>query len=155
MKDQRLRARNTSTIPWLQRLSFPAYWQWGKLVGGVGLVVLAILLITDHVPHPIIVAVILHLAGDFTSQSSVTALRKHERGRHLLVHALVAGGLPMAITGLVTGNLITTLVWTVIGFVSHYYIDWTRRFGLEGTSRGIVYDQACHLLIILVLVFLT
>jgi hypothetical protein len=154
LKDERSHARNTSTTTRLQRLSFPTYWQWGKFAGGVGLVVLAILLVTDRVPHPAIVAVILHFAGDFTSQSSETAMRKHERGRHLLVHAIVAGGLPMALAGLVTGNLVTVLVWAAIGFVSHYAVDWTRRFGLEGTLWGVALDQVCHLLIILALVLM-
>ncbi len=155
LKDDRSHARNTRSRTWLQRLSIPTYWQWGKLVGVVGLVVLAILLVIDRVPHPAIVAVILHIACDFTSQSSETALRKHERGRHLLVHALVAGGLPLALAGLVTGNMVTVLVWTTIGFVGHYAVDWTRRFGLEGTGWGVILDQVCHLLIILALVLMT
>lgn len=153
-KKRRLRDRNTGALTWLQRLSFPTYWKCGKIVGGVGLVVLLILLVTDRVPHPAVVAVLLHVAGDFTLQSPETALRKHERGRHLLVHALASGGLPLAVAGLLTGNLVNTLIWTAIGAASHYVVDWTRRFGMEGTSLGVVLDQVCHLLIILTLVLM-
>ena len=155
LRDQQLQARNTSTLTGLRRLSFPVYWKWGKFLGGVGLFVLAILLVTGHVPHPVVVAVLLHIAGDFTLQSPETAQRKHERGRHLLVHALVAGGLPLAAAGLAAGNLVAVLVWTAIGVVSHYIVDWTRRFGMEGRPWGVVFDQVCHLLIISALVLMT
>lgn len=152
LKDWRSRARNTHTFSWLRRLSTPTYWQCGKTVGVVGLVVLAIFLVAGHVPHPAVMVVLLHIAADFTLQSPETALCKHKRGRHLLVHALVAGGLPLAITGLVTRNPATVLIWTVIGVVSHYAVDWTRRFGLRDTPLGVVLDQVAHLAIILTLV---
>jgi hypothetical protein len=154
LKDQQLRVRNTSTPTWLRRLSFPAYWKWGKFAGAVGLVVLAILWAINRVPHPAVVAILLHIAGDFTLQSPETARRKHERGRHLLVHALAAGGFPLAVAGFATGNPITVLIWTPIGVISHYIVDWTRRFGMEGKPRGVFFDQACHLLTILVLVLI-
>ena len=155
LKDRGSRARNTHTPSRLRRLSLPTYWQCGKTVGAVGLVVLTILLVTGHAPHPAVIAVLLHIAADFTLQSSETALQKHERGCHLLVHALVSGGLPLAITGLVIGNPATVLIWTVIGVVSHYAVDWTRRFGLNDTPLGIVLDQIAHLVIILALVLLS
>lgn len=156
LKNQRLHDRNTSALTtWLRRLSLPTYWKCGKIVGSVGLVVLAILLITGHIPHPAVVAILLHIAGDFTLQTPEMALRKHERGRHLLVHALVAGGLPMAVAGLTTGNPVITLIWTVVSVITHYAVDWTRRFGLEGTSWGVVLDQVCHLLVILALILIS
>ena len=155
LSDQQLRARNTSTLTGLRRFTFPVYWKCGKFLGGAGLFVLAILLVTGHVPHPVVVAVLLHIAGDFTLQSPETAQRKHERGRHLLVHALAAGGLPLAAAGLAAGNLGTVLVWATIGIVSHYIVDWTRRFGMDGRPWGVIFDQACHLLIIFALVLMT
>jgi hypothetical protein len=154
LKNQRLRARNTRAFTWLRRISLPAYWKCGKIVGSVGVVVLAVLFIMGHIPHPAIVAVILHITADFTLQSPEMALRKHERGSHLLVHALVAGGLPLAVAGLVHGNPYIVLIWTAIGVVGHYAVDWTRRFGLSDTPLGIVLDQAAHLAIILSLVLL-
>ncbi len=60
----------------------------------------------------------------------------------------------MAVAGLMTGNPVTTLIWTVVSVSTHYAVDWTRRFGLEGTSWGVVLDQVCHLLVILALVLL-
>ena len=123
-------------------------------MGAVGLVVLAILHITGHTPHPAVIAVVLHVVGDFTAQSSETAKRKPERGRHLLVHALAAGGAPLAVAGLATGNPVTALVWTTIGITSHYAVDWTRRFGMRDTPLGVVLDQCAHLLIILTLMLI-
>ena len=155
LKKQRLHGRNISALAtWLRRLHLPTYWKCGKFVGAVGLGVLAILLMTGHIPHPAVVAILLHIAGDFTLQPPEMALRKHERGRHLLVHALVAGGLPMAVAGLTTGDPVTTLTWTVVSVITHYAVDWTRRFGLEGTPWGVVLDQVCHLLIILAIVLI-
>ena len=155
LKDHQLRARNTNSLTWLRRLSFPVYWKWGKFAGAVGLVILAILWIADRVPHPAVVATLLHVASDFTLQSPETAQRKHDRGRHLLVHALAAGGFPLAVAGLATGNPVTVLIWTPIGVISLYIVDWTRRFGMEGKPRGVFFDQVCHLLIILALVLIT
>jgi len=155
LKNQQLRARNTRAFTWLRRLSLPVYWKCGKILGGVGVVVLAALFITNHVPHPAIVAVIVHITADFTLQSSEMALRKHERGRYLLIHALVAGGLPLAVAGLVHGNPSTVLIWTGVGIVSHYAVDWTRRFGLNDTPVGIALDQVAHLGIILTLILLS
>jgi hypothetical protein len=154
LKNQQLRARHTRACTWLRRLPLPVYWKCGKILGGVGVVALIALFITGHTPHPAIIAVILHITADFTLQSPAMALRKHERGHHLLIHALVAGGLPLAIAGLACRNPAAVLIWTVIGVVSHYAVDWTRRFGLSDTSLGIVLDQIAHLAIILSLVLL-
>jgi hypothetical protein len=128
------------------------WWQWGKVMGAAGLVLLAILLIAGHVPHPAVVAVLLHFATDFTFQSQETAMRKGERGRHLLIHALVAGGLPLAVAGLLIGSPRATITWAVIGAASHYVVDRSHKFGLRHAVLAIVLDQACHLLVILILV---
>jgi hypothetical protein len=121
-------------------------------VGAAGLVALAILFMAGYVPHPAAVAVLLHVAADFTFQSSETVLRKGERGRHLLVHALAAGGLPLAVAGLVTGNTVAVIICTAVSAASHYAVDWTRKLGLRQMALAVVLDQACHLLTILVLV---
>jgi len=142
------------TLAWLQNLPLPSYWKCGKVMGAVGIVVLAILQITGHTPHPAVIALVLHVVGDFTAQSSETAKRKPERGRHLLVHALAAGGTPLAVAGLATGNPVTALVWATIGVASHYAVDWTRRFGMRDTALGVVLDQCAHLVIILTLVLI-
>ena len=73
-------------------------------------------------------------------------------GRHLLVHALAAGGLPLAVAGLGTGNPVAVVTWTAVGAASHYAVDWTHKFGLQQVALAVVLDQACHLLTILVLV---
>ena len=154
VKKRHLLDRNTRTLTWLQSLHLPSYWKFGKVMGAVGIVVLAVLHITGHTPHPAVIAVVLHVVGDFTAQSPETAERKPERGRHLLVHALAAGGIPLAVAGLATGNPATTLVWTIIGITSHYAVDWTRRFGMRDTALGVVLDQCAHLAIILTLVLI-
>ena len=143
------------SIPTFTRLQSPAslaWWEWGKVLGIASLVVLAILPIVGYALHPLAVAILLHFSADFTCQSSETALRKEESNRHLLVHAIVAGGLPLAAAGLVAGNPVATVTWTVIGVAIHYAVDWTRKFGLGQAAPGAILDQACHLLTILILV---
>jgi hypothetical protein len=151
---RQLCARNIRMLARLRSPSLLRWWEWGKIIGAAGLTVLAILIAAGCVPHPAVVAMLLHVAADFTFQSPETALRKRERGRHLLVHALVAGGLPLAVAGLVAGNPRAVVIWTVVGVTSHYAVDWTRRFGLGQTALPIVLDQACHLLTILILVLM-
>ena len=120
------------------------WWKWVEILGAAGLVALLILLIAGRIPHPAVVALMLHVAADFTFQSPETALRKAECRRLLLVHALAAGGLPLAV-----------VIWMVAGAISHYMVDWTGKFGLRQVALAITLDQACHLLTILVLVLLS
>ena len=127
------------------------WWEWGKIVGLVGLTVLVFTLFTGHVLHPAVTAVLLHVTADFTFQTAETVRRKVERGRHLLIHALVAGGLPLAIAGFVIGNHLAVLSWVTVGAMCHYAVDWTRKFGVQQVSRAVALDQACHLLVILAL----
>jgi hypothetical protein len=108
-----------------------------------------------YVPHPAAAAVLVHVAADFTCQSTETAANKGERGRHLLVHACVAGGLPLAIAGLVAGNPVAVLTWMAVGIVGHYAVDWTRKFGLRSVVLGAILDQASHLSVILTLTLLS
>ena len=143
------------SIPTLTRLQSPAslvWWEWGTVLGIASIVVLAILAIVGCTPHPLAVAMLLHITADFTCQTAETALWKEESDRHLLVHALVAGGLPLIAAGLVTANPVVTVTWATIGAFSHYAVDWTHKFGLRQVAPGIILDQACHLLTILILV---
>ena len=50
------------------------------------------------------------------------------------------------------GNPVAVVACTAVGAVSHYAVDWKRKFGLRQMALAIVLDQACHLLTILVLV---
>ena len=130
------------------------WWEWGKVTGGLGLVGLAVLLATGHVPSPVVAAIALHVAIDFTLQSEETALQKVARGRHLLIHSLIAGGIPLAVAGLMTESPLTALLWVAVGVISHYAVDWTRRFGFRQVALVAISDQAGHLLAILLLVLL-
>ena len=144
-------------IPTPARLRSPSrlrWWEWGKIVGIIGLVALAILFVTGGTPHPAVVVVLLHIALDFTLQSPETCLRKGERGRCLLVHALAAGGLPPAVMSIVAGDPAAVLTWAVAGALSHYAVDWTHKFGLRQEVLAAFIDQACHLLTVLVLVLI-
>ena len=127
------------------------WWQWGQLLGAIGLAGLAIVLAAGREPHPALVAIVLHVAMDFTFQSTETAVRKPEGGRHLVCHGLVAGGLPLAVAGLVAGDPATTLVWIVAGCASHTLVDRTGKFGLQHVGLAACFDQLCHLGTILAL----
>ena len=128
------------------------WWEWGRILGLAGVTSLAGMVLAGHVPPAAVIAVVLHVTGDFTVQSDETAARKGERGRHLLAHALVAGGLPLAVAGLAIGHLSIVLSWAVAGAASHYLIDWTRKFGIRSTLASVVLDQAAHVATILTVV---
>lgn len=128
------------------------WWEWGRILGLAGVTSLAGSLLAGHAPPAVVIAVVLHIVGDFTAQSDETAARKGERGWHLLAHALVAGGLPLAVAGLTVGDLPAVPAWSLAGAVSHYLIDWTRKFGIRSTLAGVVLDQAAHAATILAVV---
>jgi hypothetical protein len=139
----------------LTRIRLPAgrpWWHYLEIGGATGLVVLAILLVVGYIPHPATMAALLHVAADFTFQSPETARKKKTRDYHLLLHAMAAGGLPLAIAAILTQDPLVVVLWAVMGTVSHYVVDWTRKFGLRRTAPAILLDQACHLLTILLLV---
>jgi hypothetical protein len=143
------------SIPTFDRLRSPLslkWWEWGKVIGIANSVVVVILSIAGHPPHPLAMALLLHVTADFTCQSLETALRKEESNRHLLVHAIVAGGLPTVAAGLATANPVALVTWAAIGVVIHYAVDRTHKFGLREVALGVILDQACHLLTILALV---
>jgi hypothetical protein len=141
-------------IPTFLRLRSPLsllWWEWGKLAGIAGLGLWLGLSIAGLDLHPAAVGVLLHVVLDFTLQSSETCVRKDERGRHLLVHALAAGALPLAAAALAGRSPVAVLTWSVAGAVSHYVVDWTRKFGLRREVYGATVDQTCHVLTILLL----
>ncbi len=127
------------------------WWEWFKLAGALALLSLLATLVNGIVPSPFVVALVLHIALDFTLQSDQVAIHKPECGKYLLLHALAAGGLPMAIGGLFVGPA-TALIGAVVGAVSHYAVDWTRKFGLPAWWKGIAADQLCHLIVVALLV---
>lgn len=127
-----------------------AWWEWVEVAGGAGLVALLPPLLLDVRVPAAVVGVTLHTICDFTFQSEETAARKGECGRHLAIHALVAGGLPGVITGLLAGGAPGAIIGFLIGTLSHYAIDGSHRFGIRG-AIGIVLDQAAHVAVILFL----
>lgn len=138
----------------LRHLPYLPWWMWGKLAGGCGLIALAILLMMGYVLPPAVMAVLIHVAADFTLQSAETARLKGDSKRHLLIHALAAGGLPLALTGLLTGYPIVAIAGTVVGVVGHYAVDRTRKFGLRRLALGVALDQTCHLMMVVILTLL-
>ena len=140
------------TIIRLRSPSHLEWWEWGKIMGAAGLLAVVIIAIAGHIPHPVLVALTLHVATDFTFQSAETALGKRESRHILLIHALAAGGLPLAVAGLVAGNSLAVLIWTAVGVTSHYILDLTGKFGLRQVALAVAVDQTCHTLTILVLV---
>ena len=145
------------SIPTLGRLRSQTplcWWEWGKLAGLASLVAWMALSIAGLDLHPIVVAALLHVTLDFSLQASETNKRKRERGRHLLVHALAAGALPLAIAALVTGHPVAVITWSVAGASSHYAVDWTHKFGLQNQALGVTLDQTCHVLTIVALALL-
>lgn len=140
------RVARTAAKPWFPHLR---WWEWGSILGVAGIFSLMIFLAVGYIPHPIVVAVLLHIAADFTCQSAETSERKGERGRHLLLHALAAGGFPLAVASLVIGDPIITIAWAIAGVIGHYAVDWTRKFGVRPIGLGAVLDQLAHLAVIL------
>ena len=122
------------------------WWQWGKLFGAVGLVALLCwMAASGALPHPLVLGVVAHLACDFSLQSDWVAGEKSKRGKALLYHALIAGGLPGALVGLYAGP-VGCLSAIVIGVVSHYAIDYTCKFGCKSVAVGATLDQVAHII---------
>lgn len=131
-----------------------AWWQWAKLVGAIGLVVLLIALATGCNVPSLIIGLVAHLACDFTFQSGETAGRKGERKRHLVVHSVIAGGLVGLLTGLSVG-LRAGIGGLAIGIITHYGIDYTRKFEnlvVENWKLAVALDQLAHLVAIVIII---
>jgi hypothetical protein len=120
------------------------WWQWAKLIGAVSLVGLLVAFVSGISVPSFAIGLIMHLSCDFAFQSSETAGRKGERGRHLVVHSLIAGGLVGLLTGL-SVSLWAGIGGMIIGTMSHYGIDYSRKFGLANWKLGVALDQLAHL----------
>jgi hypothetical protein len=130
-----------------------AWWEWAKLAGAVGILVLGLMMaLLAWIPSPVALALLLHLFCDFTAQSGETAANKGRSRRHLWAHALAAGGLPLVIAGLSTGSPWPVLVWPVLATVGHATVDGTDKFGLGPCALGVFLDQAAHAGTILLIV---
>ena len=119
------------------------WWQWMKLVSAVALVLLAFaLLIGVRVPL-VIQRVVLHLALDFALQSNWVAAGKVQRKRALIVHSTIA-----ALPAIASESVATVILSLVVYSLSHYIIDYTRKFGIENMKLGAIVDQAAHLIVL-------
>ncbi len=104
------------------------WWEWGKVLG----VALLPLVFTPNV----IAAIAAHVFCDFTVQSTWMAVGKAQRRiLPLVIHAVVAGGIPGAIAGGLRGAILAAVV--------HLAVDATGKFGRSGWV-GVVLDQAAH-----------
>ncbi len=142
-------------IPTFAQLRSPAslqWWEWGKVIGIANFIIVAVLSMANCTLHPLALAMLLHITADFSCQSAETSMRKGKSEHHLLVHALVGGGLPMIAVGLATANPVALVTRTATSVVIHYVVDRTQKFGLGQATLGIILDQACHVLTILILV---
>lgn len=123
------------------------WWEWLRLP-----VLVAVAVAIAH-PTALPVGVAVHLVTDFCLQSREVAVRKAERGWHLTVHALAVGALSGAVVGLWSGPTVV-LVGALLGFVSHWLIDASRKFGINNRGLAIVADQAAHILALVVVTML-
>ena len=128
------------------------WWEWVEMAGGIALMSLLILLLSGISVPAVVAGLVLHLACDFLLQSEETSDKKRERGRHLAVHALIAGGLPGIVTGLMVAAAPGAVIGFSVGVVSHYAIDWSRKFGISDVAIGVILDQAAHVAVLLILV---
>lgn len=92
--------------------------------------------------HSLVVVLVLHIALDFSLQTNEIAMGKGNRGKYLLIHSIIVGGLPALMTG--------SVLAMAIGIVTHWAIDWTRKFGL-GETQGAIADQATHIVVLALL----
>ena len=120
-----------------------AWWQWCKVASVVLLVaVLAVAGAGVTIPR-LGWALAVHWFLDFGVQSTPTAMGKARRDwKVLMCHGFLTGGFP----GLIMGGL----VGVVVSALLHGYVDSLRKFGLSDW-RGVVLDQAAHVVTLLVL----
>lgn len=126
------------------------WWEYFKLVGIVALAAVLGGLLAGAELDGRVVGLAFHTVLDFTLQSNWVAANKGNRGKALLFHAIIAGGLPGAIKGMMSGGLVGCLIGVVLGTTSHYAIDYTRKFNCKSVAMGIVLDQVAHLAVLLV-----
>jgi hypothetical protein len=46
---------------------------------------------------------------------------------------------------------VAIVIWTAAGILSHYAVDWTRKFGVRRLALAVVLDQTCHIATLLAL----
>jgi membrane-bound metal-dependent hydrolase YbcI (DUF457 family) len=115
------------------------WWQWGQILG----VALPALFCSLGVEQPLVWALAAHCFVDFTTQSKVTAAGKAQGNRQVVAyHAFIAGGYP----GLIVGGL----AGLAISVASHFLVDMTNKFGLDGPI-GSALDQAAHIITLLII----
>jgi len=108
------------------------WWQWGKIAG--------LLAPFSAMAGRAVFLVAVHILCDFSLQSDWMAAGKAKREfAPLFVHSLIAGGVPGLCAGGAAGF--------VFGFVSHFLVDYTGKFGLSD-PLGPVVDQALHVLFV-------
>lgn len=126
-------AERRRSIPW---------WIWPKLLG---LVAVAFIAAWPGAPM-ILGAVALHVVGDYTFLPH-SMFKARERGSllALLIHSIIAGGLP----GIMAGG------WGGFAFcaLSHFAIDSTHKFGRRD-GLGVVLDQFCHVVVIVAAIWI-
>jgi hypothetical protein len=128
------------------------WWEWAKVAGATGVLILGLAMASGWIPSPVVLGILLHTFCDFTAQSGVVAEHKGHSRRLLWVHAIVAGGFPLAIAGLSTGSAWPVLVWPVLAAGAHAAVDGTRKFGLGPSALGVILDQAAHAATIVVII---
>lgn len=127
------------------------WWEHGKLLGMVALGAVFGGMLAGAKLDGWVVGLAFHTVLDFTLQSNWVAANKGNRGKALLFHAIIAGGLPGAIKGMMSGGLVGCLIGVVLGTTSHYAIDWSRKYGIKDLRIAIVTDQLSHLVVLLLI----
>jgi len=127
------------------------WWEWPKLLGGISAIVLLAALIVRANVSVFIVSICLHVVLDFTLQSDWVNANKHNGGEALVIHSIIAGGIPGSIVGLMTGGPVGSLIGTVVGIASHYIIDSTNKFGIADWRPAICADQLAHFVVLLLI----
>ncbi|MCP4539470.1 MAG: DUF3307 domain-containing protein [Chloroflexi bacterium] len=123
---------STLLVTLVRRPASLLWWQWGKVLGLVAPF--------GAFAGRAVLAIALHVLCDFTLQNDWMAVGKARKEIvPLLIHSLIAGGLP----GLVAGGL----PGAAVGIISHFLIDLTGKFGLS-EPWGPVLDQAAHIVIL-------
>ena len=87
----------------------------------------------------------LHLAFDFTFQTSRMAAHKATNRRWLLLHALAAGGIPGFVAGLPASPFAAAL-GGAYATSHHFLVDCADKFGFGSHWPGPLLDQALHIL---------
>lgn len=122
-----------------------AWWQWGKLIGLVSMLLVGLGLYYGLPVPGIVMAISLHFFIDFTCQSDSTATGKANRDFiALATHSFISGGYAGFVLAGIEGLIISVLV--------HYVVDLCNKFGLPWPSGPII-DQALHIITIIAIAY--